>query len=126
MGMVAFLLGIMGWYMIAGLPDTNSGLGDLTPSLQAGRADLSLLSALFLLATGLTKVASIAEEVEDPSKNIPLGVIVSLFVSTVVYTVGVLVAVAVVPADDLIVDAPLHTAAEYFILPSAQDLLSQP
>ena len=24
MGMVAFLLGIMGWYMIAGLPDTNS------------------------------------------------------------------------------------------------------
>ena len=26
MGMVAFLLGIMGWYMIAGLPDTNSCL----------------------------------------------------------------------------------------------------
>ena len=64
----------------------------------------------------MTKVASIAEEVEDPSKNIPLGVIVSLFVSTVVYSVGVLVAVAVVPADDLIVDqAPLHTAAEYFM-----------
>tara|TARA_B100000579_G_scaffold64836_1_gene48123 strand:+ start:548 stop:2632 length:2085 start_codon:yes stop_codon:yes gene_type:complete len=117
MGMVAFLLGIMGWYMIAGLPDTNSGLGDFDPFFTSGSGGfVAAIGLVFVSYGGLTKVASIAEEVEDPSKNIPLGVIVSLFVSTVVYTVGVLVAVAVVPADDLIVDqAPLHTAAEYFM-----------
>ncbi len=117
MGMVAFLLGIMGWYMIAGLPDTNSGLGDFDPFFTSGSSGfVAAIGLVFVSYGGLTKVASIAEEVEDPSKNIPLGVIVSLFVSTVVYTVGVLVAVAVVPADDLIVDqAPLHTAAEYFM-----------
>ncbi|MAH18064.1 MAG: amino acid transporter [Acidimicrobiaceae bacterium] len=117
MGMVAFLLGIMGWYMIAGLPDTNSGLGDFDPFFTSGSSGfIAAIGLVFVSYGGLTKVASIAEEVEDPSKNIPLGVIVSLFVSTVVYTVGVLVAVAVVPADDLIVDqAPLHTAAEYFM-----------
>ena len=117
MGMVAFLLGIMGWYMIAGLPDTNSGLGDFDPFFASGSGGfVAAIGLVFVSYGGLTKVASIAEEVEDPSKNIPLGVIVSLFVSTVVYTVGVLVAVAVVPADDLIVDqAPLHTAAEYFM-----------
>lgn len=117
MGMVAFLLGIMGWYMIAGLPDTNSGLGDFDPFFTSGSSGfVAAIGLVFVSYGGLTKVASIAEEVEDPSRNIPLGVIVSLFVSTIVYTVGVLVAVAVVPADDLIVDqAPLHTAAEYFM-----------
>ena len=91
--------------MIAGLPDTNSGLGDFDPFFTSGSSGfIAAIGLVFVSYGGLTKVASIAEEVEDPSKNIPLGVIVSLFVSTVVYTVGVLVAVAVVPADDLIVD----------------------
>ena len=117
MGMVAFLLIIMGWYMVAGLPDTNSGLGDFDPFFTSGSGGfISAIGLVFVSYGGLTKVASIAEEVEDPSRNIPLGVILSLIVSTVIYTVGVLVAVAVVPASDLIEDeAPLHTAAEYFM-----------
>ena len=117
MGMVAFLLVIMGWYMVAGLPDTNSGLGDFDPFFTSGSGGfIAAIGLVFVSYGGLTKVASIAEEVEDPSRNIPLGVILSLVVSTVIYTVGVLVAVAVVPASDLIEDeAPLHTAAEYFM-----------
>ena len=117
MGMVAFLLVIMGWYMVAGLPDTNSGLGDFDPFFTSGSGGfIAAIGLVFVSYGGLTKVASIAEEVEDPSRNIPLGVILSLIVSTVIYTVGVLVAVAVVPASDLIEDeAPLHTAAEYFM-----------
>ena len=117
MGMVAFLLIIMGWYMVAGLPDTNSGLGDFDPFFNSGSGGfIAAIGLVFVSYGGLTKVASIAEEVEDPSRNIPLGVILSLIVSTVIYTVGVLVAVAVVPASDLIEDeAPLHTAAEYFM-----------
>jgi len=117
MGMVAFLLIIMGWYMVAGLPDTNSGLGDFDPFFTSGSGGfIAAIGLVFVSYGGLTKVASIAEEVEDPSRNIPLGVILSLIVSTVIYTVGVLVAVAVVPASDLIEDeAPLHTAAEYFM-----------
>ena len=117
MGMVAFLLVIMGWYMVAGLPDTNSGLGDFDPFFTSGSGGfIAAIGLVFVSYGGLTKVASIAEEVEDPSRNIPLGVIISLIVSTVIYTVGVLVAVAVVPASDLIEDeAPLHTAAEYFM-----------
>ena len=117
MGMVAFLLIVMGWYMVAGLPDTNSGLGDFDPFFTSGSGGfIAAIGLVFVSYGGLTKVASIAEEVEDPSRNIPLGVILSLIVSTVIYTVGVLVAVAVVPASDLIEDeAPLHTAAEYFM-----------
>ena len=117
MGMVAFLLIVMGWYMVAGLPDTNSGLGDFDPFFTSGSGGfIAAIGLVFVSYGGLTQVASIAEEVEDPSRNIPLGVILSLIVSTVIYTVGVLVAVAVVPASDLIEDeSPLHTAAKYFI-----------
>tara|TARA_B100000686_G_scaffold342823_1_gene422632 strand:+ start:1013 stop:3097 length:2085 start_codon:yes stop_codon:yes gene_type:complete len=117
MGMVAFLLAVMAWYMIAGLPETSSGLGDFDPFFTSGSGGfIAAIGLVFVSYGGLTKVASIAEEVEDPSRNIPLGVILSLIVSTIVYTVGVLVAVAVVPAGDLITDkAPLHTAAEMFM-----------
>ena len=67
---------------------------------------------------GLTKVASVAEEIEDPSRNIPLGMMLSLLVSTLVYTLGVLVAVATIPPDALHEDlAPIHTAAEA-VMPS--------
>ena len=117
MGMVAFLLAVMGWYMIAGTPEVSNGLGDFDPFFTSGSGGfIAAIGLVFISYGGLTKVASIAEEVEDPSKNIPLGVILSLIVSTIVYTVGVLVAVAAVPAETLITDqAPLHTAAEYFM-----------
>lgn len=117
MGMVAFLLAIMGWFMITGLPETSSGMGELDPFFTSGSSGfIAAIGLVFVSYGGLTKVASIAEEVEDPSRNIPLGVMISLVVSTVVYTVGVLVAVAAVPANDLIIDeAPLHTAAEMFM-----------
>ena len=68
---------------------------------------------------GLTNVASAAEEIEDPSRAIPLGMTVSLLVATTIYTLAVLVAVAVLPADELHEDlAPIHSAAEV-VLPSA-------
>jgi len=117
MGMVAFLLAIMGWYMITGLPETSTGMGEFDPFFSSGSGGfIAAIGLVFVSYGGLTKVASIAEEVEDPSRNIPLGVILSLIVSTVVYTVGVLVVVAVVPANDLITDqVPIHTAAEMFM-----------
>ena len=126
MGMVAFLLIIMGWYMVAGLPDTNSGLGDFDPFTSGSGGFIAAIGLVFVSYGGLTKVASIAEEVEDPSRNIPLGVILSLIVSTVIYTVGVLVAVAVVPASDLIEDEAPSIRPQSILCPQpALDLLSQ-
>jgi len=74
---------------------------------------LAVVGLVFVSYGGLTKVASAAEEVEDPSQRIPLGMALSLATATVLYTLGVLVTVAVVPADVLHGDlAPIHTAAE--------------
>ena len=117
--LVAFVLVVMVVFLVAGLPETGSGDGSLEPFFEAGAGGVAAVVGLvFVSYGGLTKVASVAEEIEDPSRNIPLGMALSLIVSTALYTLAVLVTVAVVPPsvlhDDL---APIHTAAEA-VLPS--------
>ena len=114
--LVGFVLAVMGWFVVAGLWGAGSGGGDgtLEPFLADGTAGLvSVIGLVFVSYGGLTNVASAAEEIRDPSRNIPLGMGLSLLVGTALYTLGVLVAVAVVPAQQLHDDlAPIYTAAE--------------
>ncbi|MBT8485610.1 MAG: amino acid permease [Phycisphaerae bacterium] len=73
---------------------------------------LSTVGFVFVSYAGLTKVASVAEEVRDPERNIPLGMILSLGVTTLVYGVGVFLIVAIVDPATLVQDlTPVATAA---------------
>lgn len=56
---------------------------------------------VFISFVGLTKVASVPEEVEDPERNVPLGMMLSLGAATVVYVVGIAVMVAVLEPGEL-------------------------
>ncbi len=65
---------------------------------------------------GLTNVASLSEEVDDPERNIPRGMIWSLTVATMTYVIGVTLIVIFVPADRLAGDlTPVATAAAAFV-----------
>lgn len=120
LGLVAFVIAAMGIFLIAGAPGARVGSGSLQPFFGAGFGGLiSVIGLVFVSYGGLTKVASVAEEIEDPSRNIPLGMALSLLVSTTLYTLAVLVAVAVVPMEQLKNDlAPIHTAAEAVLPPA--------
>jgi APA family basic amino acid/polyamine antiporter len=73
-----------------------------TPFLPEGIDGLlGTVGLVFISYVGLTKVASLAEEVEDADRNIPLGMTLSLVTVTCVYVVGVYVMVAVLGIDDL-------------------------
>ena len=124
--LVGFVLAVMGWFVAAGLWGAGSGAGDgrLEPVFADGVGGLvSVVGLVFVSYGGLTKVASAAEEINDPSRNIPLGMALSLLVSTALYTLGVLVAVAVVPPTELHDDlAPIYTAAVE-VLPTAGAVL---
>ncbi|MHC5056843.1 MAG: amino acid permease [Planctomycetota bacterium] len=79
------------------------------------RAILATSGLVFVSYAGLNKVASVAEEVRDPEKTIPRGMLLSLGVATAIYVVGIFVVVGVVPADELASDrTPLATAAGLF------------
>lgn len=54
---------------------------------------------VFVAFAGLTKVASVAEEVQDPDRNIPLGMMLSLATATTIYVVGVALMTIVLDAE---------------------------
>ncbi|MBN1521449.1 MAG: amino acid permease [Candidatus Aureabacteria bacterium] len=56
---------------------------------------------VFISFGGLLNIASISGEVKNPSKNIPLGMILSVIVVTLVYTATIIVVVGVLPGDEL-------------------------
>ena len=117
--LVAFVLAIMAVLLAVGLPQTAAGGGEFQPFFESGVSGVfAVVGLVFVSYGGLTKVASVAEEIEDPSRNIPLGMALSLIVSTLLYTLAVTVAVGTIPASKLSDDlAPIHTAAEA-VLPS--------
>jgi APA family basic amino acid/polyamine antiporter len=72
---------------------------------------LSTIGLVFVSYAGLTKVASVAEEVKAPSKNIPLGMILALVSTTAIYALGVLLMVLLIRPDALYSDlTPVATA----------------
>ncbi len=52
---------------------------------------VSTIGLVFVSYAGLTKVASVAEEVQNPDRNIPLGMTLSLITATIIYTFGTLI-----------------------------------
>lgn len=70
---------------------------------------------VFVSYAGVTKIASIAEEVEDPGRNLPLGILISIGLMMLVYTFIVFVVVGVsdpsVLKDTL---TPMAVGAEQF------------
>ena len=89
-------------------------LQNFSPFLPEGFAGLMTTTGLvFVSYLGLTQIASMAEEVKDPERNIPLGLILSLGLTTMIYVVGVFIMVAVIPPQELWEDlAPASSAAK--------------
>ena len=120
--LVSFVIAVIGWFIVDGLFEFGAkGITDsnLEPFFTTGGSGvMAVVGLVFVSYGGLTKVDSAAEEVEDPSRRIPLGMATSLTVATLLYTLGVLVAVVALPPEELHTDlAPIHSAAEA-ILPS--------
>ncbi len=68
---------------------------------------------VFVSYAGVTKVAAVAEEVKNPSRNLPLGMLLSLVVVMALYACVALALVGNVPGEVLATDLrPVHTLAE--------------
>ena len=77
---------------------------------------LATAGLVFISFGGLTKVASIAEEVKNPGKNLPLGMILAWFVVTVFYLGVVTITVGVLDGQELAAShIPISLAAGKFM-----------
>ena len=98
--LVAGLLGLMILYILKGIPAVKHQ--NLVPFMPHGLgAVFSTAGFVFVSYAGLLKVASIAEEIKNPGKNIPLGMILSLLVVSILYVLMVLITTGVLPALEL-------------------------
>jgi len=64
-------------------------------------AIVSTAGLVYISYVGVTKVASLSEEVRDPERNLPRGVILALATAIVIYGIGTAVIVGLVPAEQL-------------------------
>lgn len=77
---------------------------------------LAATGFVFVSYAGVTKIASIAEEVENPGRNIPIGILASIGLMMLLYTLIVFVIVGVTAPDQLGKTlTPMAVAAEQFL-----------
>mgnify|MGYP006271968041 CR=1 FL=1 len=120
--LVTVLVGVLAFYATQGIAavwggfSAGDGTATFTPFFEEGaRGFLATIGIVFVSYAGLTKVASVAEEVQNPDRNIPLGMILSLATATTIYVVGVAIMVAVLPGEALSSDlTPVYTSGEVF------------
>ena len=65
---------------------------------------------IFFAYIGFDAIATAAEETKNPQKNLPIGIIGSLLVCTVIYVLVALVLTGVVPISQIDVQAPIASA----------------
>jgi amino acid transporter/mannitol/fructose-specific phosphotransferase system IIA component (Ntr-type) len=115
--MVFGLLLILGAYVILGF--THVSVSNFDPFLAVGKrgdAVLDVAALVFISFGGLLTVTSVSEEVKNPRKNIPLGMISSVIVVTIIYTLILIVTVGILPAGELSGSmTPLADAARKYI-----------
>ncbi len=124
---VLMLLGILGIFATGGALAfdyaTLSGeaLGDgqsgLAPAATGGFGAVFPAAALvFVSFLGYAKIATVAEEMKNPGRNLPIAIIGSVGIVTVIYAVLVTVMLGVVSWPDLSLETPVAQAAEVAFL----------
>ncbi|MCP3902737.1 MAG: amino acid permease [Planctomycetes bacterium] len=120
--MVVALLGCLGWFVWAGAGeiDTAKLHSEENPFFGAGAEGIFATAGLVCISyIGLTKIASVSEEVRNPERNLPRAMLMALVTAVIVYGIGTLVMVGVVPAEVLYLAedgpdlTPVATTAEY-------------
>ncbi len=98
--LVFSLLILLAIFIAGGIPEINrehfKGFFDVEFS-----SILSTAGLVFVSYVGLTKVASLSEEVQNPERNIPLGVILSIITTLIIYALGTTIMVGVLPMEEL-------------------------
>ncbi len=114
--LVGALVVILAAFIVAGLPEldgiaTFAPTGDNQGFFRSGVTGFaSTIGIVFVSYAGLTKVASVAEEVENPDVNIPLGMTLSLATATVIYTLGTMILINVL--DQAVLEQSLTPVAD--------------
>ncbi|MFW5965195.1 MAG: amino acid permease [Halodesulfurarchaeum sp.] len=117
---VFMLLAILGVFAVAGFTTFDYG----TLVSQEGLAPFGAGAILpgtalvFVSFLGYAKIATVAEELRNPGRNLPIALLGSVGIVTVIYAIVVTIMLGVVPWPELSHDAPVAQAAKIAFPPS--------
>jgi amino acid transporter len=113
--LVLGLFGLMIAYIVLGLPAVT--VQRFEPFAPHGKGALFMVVGyVFISYAGLLKIASVAEEIRNPARNIPLGMLLALLIVGIFYTLMVFVTVGVLPASELAGSlTPISDGASVFL-----------
>ncbi len=99
---------IVGWFSFDW--GTVTGDGGVTP---LGTAEILPATGLvFVSYLGYAKIATVAEEMKNPGRNLPIAIVGSVLIVGVIYTILVTLMIGIVPWPELDLEAPVAQAAE--------------
>jgi APA family basic amino acid/polyamine antiporter len=108
---------------VVGLPFL--GEADLLDSTAGVGGVLAATAIVFFAYEGFEAIATLSEETRNPTRNIPLAIVIAIIVTTVLYLLVAAVAVSVVPWQQLAAsDAPLALVVSAATSERFGDLLS--
>ena len=112
MGIVVCVLSVLTLFIGKGASQLNpTAYAPFTP--YGWQGVVAATGFVFISYAGVTKIASIVEEVKRPERNVPLGILASLAIMMAVYTLVVCVLIGTVPMGELKTDiTPIATAAQ--------------
>ncbi|CAN5356021.1 amino acid permease [soil metagenome] len=112
--MVVVMVFILAVFIIVSINKVEAT--QFTPFFDGGMSGLIAATVLVLISYGgVTKVAAVAEEIENPDRNLPLGLIISLTVTTAIYALIVFVLVGIIEGEVLAgSNIPMVDAVEPF------------
>lgn len=98
--LVLGLLAILLIYVLWGIKDVMPS--HFSPFFAKGWGPMfATASFVFISYGGLTKVVALAEETKNPGKNLPLGMFLSLIVTSIIYALVIFVTIGVVNPENL-------------------------
>jgi APA family basic amino acid/polyamine antiporter len=125
----AFYVNPDNWVPFAPFGYTGVSFFGTTVAGQTGPAGepvgvLAGAAIVFFAYIGFDSVSTHAEEARNPSRDVPIGIIASLILCTVLYIAVAGVLTGMVPYDQIHIDAPVSDAFRQAGLPWAQLLIS--
>lgn len=112
---VLFLVLIIGYYIATGWPQIDSDLH--RPFFEEGFGNIFATVGLIIVSfTGFEKISTTAGEIKNPSKNLPIAIIGSVVIATILYFFILHVSTGVVSYKEFAkMNAPLVDTAEIFM-----------
>ena len=111
------------YFIISGLPQVK--VASFTPFFTGGIGGILQATALIFFAfTGYARIATLGEEVREPSKTIPKAIVLTLATTSILYLLIMIIAIGVLGTDLLGTSpAPLFATAEKIASPGLRTII---